>query len=185
VLSVGLVSIAGLQLSSKRSNFEAVQRYTATTLAQDVVERMRADPQALDYYTNFGAGRVGANALTGNTIAAITCAGAAVTCTEDQLAQYDLYEFEQALTGVTEQQGGQNTGGLTLPMACIIGPNGGSGNYRVAIAWRGLTRLSNPTISACGQGSGRYDDAAAGAAGNDVYRRLLVIDTYIELPAGL
>ncbi len=170
VLSVGVLGVTGLQMTAKRANYEAVQRTTAAALSQDIIERMRANPGDLDTYTNLGAGRT----LTGGTMAATACAA---DCTHAQLAQYDLYEWERAIDGVTAQSGGNNIGGLSLPTACITGPNGGSGFYTVAIAWRGLTKLSNPGINACGQGSGRYDHG--GGVEADVYRRVLVVQTFI------
>jgi hypothetical protein len=72
-------------------------------------------------------------------------------------------------------------GGLSSPRVCIDGPDGGSGTYTVAIAWRGLTRLSDPGLHACGQGSGDYDTADGTQA--DVYRRVLLLDTYIAVPS--
>jgi type IV pilus assembly protein PilV len=173
VLGVGLVGIAGLQVTSKQSNFEAVQRATAVALAQDIIERMRANPDELAVYTNAGAGRT----LTGGTMAAANCSAG---CTPAQLAQYDLYQWEQVIDGITAQNGAANRGGLTLPTACITGPNGGSGTYVVAIAWRGLTKLSDPSIDPCGQGSGRYD--SEGGVEADVYRRVLQVATYIAEP---
>jgi len=170
VLSVGVLGVAALQMTAKRANHEAVQRATAVALAQDIIERMRANSAVLSSYSNLGAGRT----LTGTTMAATTCTAG---CTQAQLAQYDLYEWERAISGVTTQKGGNNTGGLSLPTACITGPNGGSGTYSIAIAWRGLTKLSNPGVNACGQGSGRYDHN--GGAEVDVYRRVLLLDTFI------
>lgn len=170
VLSVGVLGVVGLQMTAKRANYEAVQRATATSLAQDIIERMRANAAVLSTYSNLGAGRT----LTGTTMAATACTA---NCTQAQLAQYDLYEWEQAINGVTSQKAGTNTGGLSLPTACITGPNGGSGTYSIVIAWRGLTKLSNPGINACGQGSGRYDHD--GGVEADVYRRVLVVETFI------
>ena len=172
-LSIGVLGVAGLQLTAKRSNLEAMQRATAATLTQDIVERMRANPEELATYTAAGAGLT----LTGGTMALIDCSG---DCTPAQLATYDLYEWEQAVNGATRQAAGTSTGGLVLPTACITGPNGGSGNYTVAIAWRGMTRLSNPVSNACGAGSGRYD--GPGGADPDAYRRVLVLETFIVEP---
>jgi len=171
VLAIGLISVVHLQMTSKRSNFEAVQRASAAALVQDILERMRANPDELAVYTNAGAGR----ALTGTTMPSVTCS---TGCTATQLASADLFQWEQAISGVAELNGGVNTGGLTLPTACISGPNGGSGVYTVALAWRGLTKLSNPADHGCGQGSGLYDHGAE----NDVHRRLLVVDTFIVEP---
>ncbi len=184
VLAVGIVSVAGLQFTAKRSNFEAIQRSTATQLATDMVERMRANSTMLMTYNANGGGMT----LTGTTIATPpNCVAAA--CTAQQLATYDMSEFERSLLGVAEQNGGNNVGGLTLPMACITGPaplpgpNPAPGNYTVTIVWRGLSRLTSPAaVSACGFNPGvitLYDDADTGAP--DVYRRVLVMTTFIDV----
>jgi type IV pilus assembly protein PilV len=172
ILALGLVAAARLQLASKRANFEAMQRSTAASLAQDIIERMRYNPTELAAYTNDGAGLT----LDGATLSPVSCSP---TCTPVQVATRDLYEWEQALAGAQELgEDGEETGGLTAPTACITGPPGGSAVYTVAIAWRGMNRLSNPTASPCGQGSGRYD----GAEADDAYRRLLAVQTFIEDP---
>jgi type IV pilus assembly protein PilV len=171
VLSIGVLGVGGLQVTAKRSNFEATQRATATALAQDIIERMRSNPDELSIYTDAGGGRT----IDGTTMAAVDCT---TDCPPGTLAQYDLYELEQAAIGVAEQAAGTNVGGLTLPTACISGPDGGSGIYSVAIAWRGMTRLSDPTSDACGSGSGKYD--TVGGAEADVYRRVLVMQVFIS-----
>jgi type IV pilus assembly protein PilV len=172
IVAIGLLGVANLQLTSKRSNYEAVQRTTATMLVQDILERMRSNSGQLAAYTNNGAGRT----LTGATMGMVDCSAAA--CLPPTLALYDLYEWEQALSGVTEASGGVNRGGLVLPTACITIPAGGpAGSVDVALAWRGLTNLSNPGISNCGAGSGLYDDEAGNV---DVYRRVLLVRTFIQ-----
>lgn len=58
VLSVGLLGIAGLQLTSLRSNHSAYLRSQATILAYDILDRMRANraqAQADDYNTTIAA----------------------------------------------------------------------------------------------------------------------------------
>ena len=173
VLSVGVLGVGGLQVTAKRSNFEATQRATAAALAQDIVERMRSNAGELAIYTNFGAGRT----IDGSSMSVVDCSADCVPAT---LAQYDLYELEQAANGVAEQAGGNNVGGLTLPTTCIDGPDGGPGIYTVAIAWRGMTKLSNPGTDPCGSASGKYD--ALGGAEPDVYRRVLVMQVFITEP---
>ena len=173
VLSIALIGIAGLQVTSKRTNFEAVQRTTATLLAQELLERVRANDGQLTVYTNAGAGRT-IQLEPSDGIAATNCATAA--CDTLTLAMYDLYEFSQALSGVAETAGGNATGGLAAPTVCITGPAVTPGFVTVALAWRGLTRLSNPGINACGAASGRYDDGGDA----DVHRRVLLVETYIE-----
>jgi type IV pilus assembly protein PilV len=173
VLSVAMLGIAGLQVISKRTNFETVQRITATLLTQELLERIRANDAQLTVYTNAGAGRT-ITLSAGDGISATDCAGA--SCDAATLAMYDLYEFSQALAGVAEASGAANTGGLVSPTVCLTGPATAPGYVTVALAWRGMARLSNPTINACGSGSGRYDDSGDA----DVMRRVLVVDTFVE-----
>lgn len=171
VLSIGLLGASSLQLASRRANFESVQRSQATALAQDMIERMRANEVSLSDYTAAGAGRT----LTGTTMPAVDCTS---PCTPAQLAAYDLYEWEQALDGVSAQQGTSDVGGLVSPTGCISGPAGGDGVYTVSIAWRGLVALSSPVSSNCGKGSGRYD--SPDGTQTDVFRRVLSITVYID-----
>jgi type IV pilus assembly protein PilV len=171
VLSIGVLGVAGLQVTAKRSNFEATQRATAVALAQDIIERMRSNLEQLGTYTNAGVGRT----IDGASMPMVDCS---TDCGPVTLAQYDLYELEQAANGVAEQAAGNNVGGLTLPTTCITGPDGGSGIYNVAIAWRGMTKLSNPGTDACGSGSGKYD--TVGGTETDVYRRILVMPVFIS-----
>ena len=173
VLSIAMLGIAGLQITSKRANFEAVQRTTATLFTQELLERIRANDDQLTVYTDGGAGRT--IELAGSDgITATNCTTAA--CDTATLAMYDLYEFSQALSGVAESAGGTATGGLAEPTVCITGPAVTPGFVTVALAWRGMTRLSNPTLNACGAGSGRYDDGGDA----DVHRRILIVDTFVD-----
>lgn len=168
VFSFGLLIVAGLQAVSKKANYDALQRTTASLLAHDVIERMRANDGELEEYVldageTLGAGEYAAPANDCQT----------TDCNAVQLAWRDLYEWERALIGASELVDDQFTGGLVDPTACIDGPSGSSGGvYTIAIAWRGVTELSNPGLHACGEDSGLYGD-------DDEYRRLLVISTYI------
>ena len=85
-----------------------------------------------------------------------------------------MWEFEQAVDGVAEQDAdGNSLGGLVSPTVCLTGPaSGDSGVYTVAIAWRGKASLTNSTRSDCGNTSGLYGE-------NNEYRRILVMETFI------
>jgi type IV pilus assembly protein PilV len=166
IFAIGLLGIAGMQAIAKKANFEAVQRTTATFLAYDIIERMRANSDTLDEYLVEGLG--------GGTQGAPGTDCGAADCDTSALAVYDLYEWEQAIDGTAEQSASGNAaGGLVEPTACVSGPAAGvAGVYTVAVAWRGSSALSNPTIDDCGEGSGKYGDA-------DEYRRILVVTTFI------
>ena len=82
VLSIGILNIAGLQTMAKKSNFSAIQRTSATVLAKDIVERMRANPVSLSQYRTLG---VGGGTLT----QPVTTCTAAAQCNTLQLAAYE------------------------------------------------------------------------------------------------
>jgi type IV pilus assembly protein PilV len=48
VLSIGLLGLAGLQISGLRANMSSEARSKATLLASDIIERMRANPLGVD-----------------------------------------------------------------------------------------------------------------------------------------
>lgn len=165
VLSVGLIGIAGLQLVSKHSSFEAIQRTTATLLANDIAERMRANTGALASYLNTS------ELVVDGTEPSPACTSGA-SCTATQLAAHDLWEWHQAILGATDTtSAGAHTGGLVSPSACITANGTG---YTIAIAWRGQTELSNPSGNTCGSGAtgNPYGDS-------NQFRRVLAINAFI------
>lgn len=192
IIAVGLLGIATLQFMSKRSNFEAVERTLATQLVNDIIERMRSNAKELDTYA--GTATSIPPPLTGDSARPAKDCTRANPCDPEELAVWDLYEWDQAIAGATETSAGAKTGGLASPTACLSTtvPAGGdkSGQYTVAIAWRGPTELSdpeNPTSPApandpwaCGRstgalGAGKYDSATV----RNAHRRILVVNTYI------
>jgi type IV pilus assembly protein PilV len=209
ILAVGLLGIAALQLTSKKSSFESVQRTTATMLAQGILEKMRANAgdigakndtaatynpvQPLNFYAGSLETPVAqVDDTTYSAEPAPNCATVGTVCTPGQLANHDLWEFQQALIGATVTDSATQTanmGGLVSPIAClqsfvseaaVLGtpprPTRG-GRYRITIAWRGQNALSDPDpANPCGQASGNYD---ADAAGDNAHRRLMVVDTVI------
>lgn len=170
VLAVGILGLATMQLAAKRASYEATQRSIATSLTRDIVERMRANPDQLAAYVVSNIGDEASLLATPAT----NCSSA--TCTPANLAAYDLSEWESILVGATEKLASANSGGLVAPRACITHVDG---TVTVAIAWRGVSSLTNPTESTCGESVvGLYDDPDE-AAGNNLKRRLLVMSTFI------
>lgn len=179
VFAIGILTVAGLQIVAKKSNFDAVQRTTASMLANDILERMRANLANnggfLDLYLVENLGE--------DEFAEPAADCTAAVCTPAQIAAWDMWEWRQALVGASEG----NTGGLVQPAACIRSENlGGPGIYHIIIAWRGVSPLSNPGIDAglvdaypdgCGTDTDKFTDDETGAA--NVYRRVVVTSTYI------
>lgn len=89
IATVGLLALAGVNASSVRYTKMSQYRGTATQLATDLGERIRANKAGAANYafvTNF-AGQAGA------PTAPTLCNTYAVTCSAAQLAAYDLYDW--------------------------------------------------------------------------------------------
>lgn len=172
VFAIGILTVAGLETISKKANFDAVQRTTATQLAADIVARMRAN--SADVWGNYESENLGGSSLSAPSP---SCAGTTANCSPTQMVAYDLYQWEQAIDGVAEAK----TGGLVDPKACIRGPaTGGAGTYYVIIAWRGVTELSSPDIDAdIPPSSGNAKCGAGNYDTNDAYRRVLMFTTFM------
>ncbi|HUP92024.1 MAG TPA: type IV pilus modification protein PilV [Solimonas sp.] len=167
VLAFSLLTSAGLQIISKKANSEALQRSSAAQLAQDIVERMRANPVRASSY-------VVADALALTTPATDCRQG---YCNGAQLASYDLWNWARVLDGGMELAPDHRAaGGLMDPTGCI---SGADGLYIVTIAWRGIGTLpaaapGEDASSACGAGKAAYLDESGASL-----RRVLVMRTYV------
>lgn len=99
VLAVGILGVAGLQGSSLRNTYSAHLRSQATSIAQDMMERLRANRSyvfaAEDNY------RVALeDAPTGE---AANCATA--SCTDAELAAYDKDQWLEAIQALPDGKG--------------------------------------------------------------------------------
>ena len=170
VFSIGLLGVAGLQMVSKQSSYESRQRTLASQVASGILEDMRTNGAAISVYA--AAPDLGGNALGGLPVS--NCRDINVPCSPAQKAGFDLWFWERIVDGAQEIGVEGNAGGLMLPTVCIDGPVGGiAGIYAVSIAWYGSVTLSNPDLSQCGAGSGKYGSG-------DANRRVLQVATFID-----
>ena len=181
VVAVGLLSAAALQVASKKAAFEAVQRSTANTLAQDIIERMRGNAGQLAVYAPGGALTINKD----NVPASQDC-DSITQCTAQQLVANDLANWWRGLDGANEQivEGSttKSAGGLRTPTGCITRA-AGSCAVKVVIAWRGVSpidpdpsNLADPTSDLCGSTNPDYKDPDSSNATNYRYRRVLVVN---------
>jgi len=171
VFSIGVLGIAALQLKAKQSGYEAVQRTVASSLAAELLERMRLNSSGTSLINYVTANGTQTFSSSSPPAAAPNCSAG---CNSTQIAALDLRNFWDALNGASETRNGNQTGGLVNPTTCINGPADGSpGTYTVTIAWRGQADLTNANASTCGNGS--YDSPS----GTNGYRRILSITTWI------
>lgn len=165
IVSIGLLGVARMEILAKQSNADAIERTTATQLAHDMIEKMRANPKQLALY-------VGKTLGLGTATTSYNCDS--TSCKDTELVSWDLYQWDQALIGASEKNGSNNTGGLDTPRGCITGPSaGGPGVYQIDIAWKSNAPLKDNSTSTCGQNQSLYGTS-------DVNRRVLTLSLYIS-----
>lgn len=130
IFSVGLLGLSRLQMVGLSSQHSANIRSTATSLAYDMVDRMRAN-------------MAGVNAGNYNNIAGSDNACHAVhydnthstpnNCTPNQLAQDDVFDWKKTVAGTLV------AGEATVCLDSTPDTDdcdGSNGNYAVRISWR-------------------------------------------------
>jgi type IV pilus assembly protein PilV len=143
IIAFGLLGIAGLQAFAIKNNHSASLRITATSLANDMIDRMKANYVAVmngDYNksnsTDYGTA----------VASCLTTAG----CTSQQLAQNDLNEWTQRLAaslpngrGIVCLDSTPDDGASDATPAC---DNTGTTMYAVKIWW--IHDYNEPTHAA-------------------------------------
>lgn len=174
VAGIGLLAVAGLQAMSKKFNYDAVQRTSASTLAQSMVESLRTNPGYLDSYITSDAASMASG---------VDCAAAGAKCSPLELAAYDVHRWSQSLAGSEARIDGEDAGGLVDATGCIQ-KGAVTGLYTVAIAWRGVTPIDdsdNAERNPCGLNLQRYDDPRHDGD-DERMRRLIVLDAFVADP---
>lgn len=101
ILAGGLLGLAGLQATSLRNNQSAYNRSVATQLSYDMADRMRANVA--------NAELLAASAYLGAPAQVSNCTAVA-GCTPAQMAQNDLFEWNQAIVNTLPS----GTGTITI-----------------------------------------------------------------------
>jgi type IV pilus assembly protein PilV len=180
ILAVGILGLAQMQLSAKRAGFEATQRSIATSLARDILERIRSNPgEAATYAAATPNNGIVLNAAyTFPTVTDCT----ANACSEAQLAAYDMRDWTEMVRGdrIKVDVGGTDipAGGLLNPVVCMFE---NTGVVTVVIAWQGIneinqTLLDDPTDLG-GNSLGECGDGLFGT--DDKLRRQLTMSTFV------
>lgn len=180
ILAIGIVGIVSLLTISKVSQYESTQRTRAVSLADDMLERIRRNPQGLATYDDWG---LGSPLGDGATSAPPTDCSAAA-CSAADMAAFDLREWELLLDGASttvEVDGNdENTAGLTNIQGCIVfnptpDPVTGldreaTGTVDIVLEWQGL----GETLDATEDGTLCGDDGD-----EDLTRRQIIVSSYI------
>ena len=139
VLTIGLLGLAGLQVTALRNNHNAYLRSQVSQLAYDLSDRIRANPIGL---------RTGSydNPTAAQTAACLTTTG----CSTAELARHDVYEWNADLanrlpggSGVVCLDTSPNDGTPASP-AC----SGGGTVYAIKIWWNDDYDLASGAVVA-------------------------------------
>ena len=109
VLAIGLLGLAGLQVTSLKNNQSAYNLSQATQLAYDLADRMRANV-------------AGAATYTTGTAATIANCKNTTGCSPTEMAVNDLFEWNSAISAALPNGG---TGTITIS----------DGVYSITISW--------------------------------------------------
>mgnify|MGYP005988917947 CR=1 FL=1 len=149
IIVTGILGAVAMQATAKQGSFDAMQRSIASSLAQDIIARMRAhapsiNPNlALEAYSvdTYGEGKFTEPENRCDT---------AVACTVAQMVANDMYEWELALMGKAVSNG--VVGGLVGGWGCISGIDNA---YTVVVSWQARTKTSDMGLggSDCGAAS--------------------------------
>jgi type IV pilus assembly protein PilV len=133
ILVTGILGAVAMQATAKQGSFDAMQRSLASSLAQDIIERMRNNDTtvATSVLSTYAGTTYGSGALT----SAVRCDSIAAICSSAQRVTNDLFEWEQSLMGANVQSAtATNAGGLLGARGCISVNNGA---VEVAVSWQG------------------------------------------------
>ncbi len=134
IVSVGALGMAGLQTVTLRINNSALLESQAATLAQDLIERVRANPDG-DYATNLNT-----------AIAATVCTGSAANCNVDTMARYDLMAWKCSI-GMASMNNTCAARGIAGQLPSGAGSVTIAGNvYTISIRWFDAASNANRTI---------------------------------------
>ena len=146
VLVTGVLGAVAMQTTAKKGSFDALQRSIASSLAQDIIERMRnndADAVTLEGYE-------GVYGASSETPPSPLCETEATACNSAQMRQYDLYEWTEMIRGGEAILDSSNVGGLVNALGCIEHTNQ---VVTITIVWDGRTETTDGGESGCGSTS--------------------------------
>ena len=133
VLSVGLLGIAGLQLTGLRYSHNANLRYIAVLQANDMADRLRANPAGV------ASGSYNAVSGPGSDPGCI-----ATSCSPAQLANNDIFEWNRDYANLLPSGAGTVTGGGTGSVFTITVSWNERGGEGVGIDAHNYTLMTTP-----------------------------------------
>ncbi|MDE2414417.1 MAG: type IV pilus modification protein PilV [Comamonadaceae bacterium] len=126
VAALGILGIVGVQLRTLTDTQTSVRRAQAIRLIEDLSERMKVNPNALNNLANYQIGWSTATGTPALTPRAANLCDTATACSNASLAQYDIREWKRAVEG-------------TLPLGdanVFAAPGDPTRQLGVMISWR-------------------------------------------------
>ncbi|MFT4519621.1 MAG: type IV pilus assembly protein PilV [Halioglobus sp.] len=174
IFSTGVTGLMSTQLVGRKASLEATQRSLATGLARDIIERIRANPQALTHYS------IPLISAPDDLLPEPDQNCEESNCSTAQLAAFDLWQWWSMLAGTPTKDGStqdiaRRAGGLMLPLACIKTENG---FVQVTISWLAQLPAGEAESGVCGIDA--MESSADESTGmTEPGRRRVVLSTYL------
>lgn len=148
ILAIGLMGLAGLQARMVAAELEAYQRAQALLIAQDMANRLQANPNDARGSLYSGSQVYGAGSSFDDS-----------DCNVGTTVRRDLCSWSAALKGAASvDKNGLQIGAMIGGRGCIETLSGSSNSQvllRVMVAWQGLSTTAQPSL---GCGAGNYGD---------------------------
>ena len=140
IIVTGILGAVAMQATAKKGSFDAMQRSLASSLAQDIIERMRNNDR-----DNLAAYAANSPYGSGKISSAPTC-NKDTSCSAGQMVTNDLYGWEQALMGNNAKFEGAGIGLVNAVGFITHAANA----VTVVITWDGRESLVDGSTESCG-----------------------------------
>lgn len=147
VVSIGLLGVAGLQISGLRANMGSEARSKATILANDIVERMRTNPLgvAANQYANINSASFDCTtppaSFCSNNGGGVSVVTGTVGCTPANMAAFDAWVWTCGMPVAEGVQRGGITNQLlngTASVTCNDATCGPESVHTITVNWDAL-----------------------------------------------
>ena len=135
VLTIGLLGTISLQGFAKHASFDALQRSSALAVAQDIIERINANPsnQIINIYRTSFSSSTQAKAIQ-------SCIN--TQCNSQQIAAFDIEQWKKSIKA-TEFTGSLSDAEVCILPTLINPPATDQINIKVIVSWQGRAQAKS------------------------------------------
>ncbi|MEC8524178.1 MAG: type IV pilus modification protein PilV [Pseudomonadota bacterium] len=142
ITTIGLLGLSAMQMQSIRTVSDTGNRTHAIWVANDLINRIRANAVAVDSYVTDGELRCNDPLGAVKMCAAYSTNGAqqapAADCTNQDLALFDQYEALCGISTLTGENGFSSSASFINTPGLSISDEG-NGDYRITLSWNSRT----------------------------------------------